>query len=178
MRPRLALFGTRSAWKRAFVGLFFVGLTLVAAGGVARADHEISFRWGDAVRCGPGGTLRFDGGAELFLFEPEMGRFEFVGAATEQSRRVEDYVITLTFLDFDDRVLFRIASEPFEMDDGRRSRILVFGRDSAITRYWDDIAAVDLDAQVPGEPLFEASFDYYDHLVRYFREQELEGQVF
>jgi hypothetical protein len=178
MRPKTALLDTRPAWRRALIGMLFAGMMLVASGGVARADHEITFRWRDTVRCGPDGTLRFDEGARLFLFDPEIGRFEFVGEAKEHSRRVEEYVITLTFRDWDDRVLFRVASEPFEMDDGRRSRIVVFGRDSLITRLWDEIAAVDLDAQVPGEPLFEDAFDYWNHLVRYFREQELEGRVF
>jgi hypothetical protein len=178
MRQLTVPLGVGRPWPRALMGVVWVGLALMAATGTARAQDDVTFRWRDEVRGGPDGTLRFRGGAHLTLFGREGDRFEFVADAEDRSRGGEDYVVTLTFRDLDDRVLFRVASEPFEMLDGRSSRIVVFGRDDRIDRFWDDIESVELDAQVPGEPLFEDSYDYYGSVVRYVRDQDLEGRVF
>jgi len=169
---------SRRPGPRALLCLLGVGLALAATTGTARAQDEVTFRWRDEVRCGPDGTLRVRDGARLTLFGRDSDRFEFAGDAEERSSRGEDYVMTLTFRDVDDRVLFRVASEPFEMEGNRRSQILVSGRDDRIDRFWDEIESVELDAQVPGEPLFEDSYDYYGAIVRYFPEQDLEGRIF
>lgn len=165
-------------WLRGLMGVLWVGLALVVTSGTAHAQSDVTFPWRDDVRAGPDGTLRFRGGAGLTLFGRNSDQFEFVGDAEERSSRGDDYVVTLTFRDIDDRVLFRVASEPFEMEGNRRSQILVSGRDDRIDRYWDEIESVELDAQVPGEPLFENSYDYYGAIVRYFPEQDLEGRIF
>jgi hypothetical protein len=177
MRQPTVPIGVGRPWPRALMCAVWMGLALVAATGTARAQ-DATFRWRDDVPCGPDGTLRFRGGAHLTLFERESDRFEFDGDADERSSHFEYYVVTLTFRDLDDRVLFRVASEPFEMEGGRSSHIVVDARDDRIDRYWDDIESVELDAQVPGEPLFEDSYDFYGSLVRYFRDQELEGRIF
>lgn len=168
----------RSAASRALRLLAGVALALGAFAAPARADEPITFRWREAVRCGPDGTLRFDSGARLDLIDPFSGIFELRGEAKEEARRREEYAITLTFLDWEDRVIFRIASEPFEMDSDRRTEFLVSGREPAIAQFWDEIAAVDLDAQVPFEPLFEDALDFYGGVLRYRREQDLEGRIF
>lgn len=153
-------------------------LALCAPPGFAQADETVTFRWSDPVRCGPDGTLRFDAGARLDLIDSREGIFELRGEAREETRRREAYAITLVFLDWEDRALFRVASEPFEMDPERRTDFLVVGRDRAIADYWDEIAAVDLDAQVPFEPLFEDALDYYGGVLEYRREQALEARIF
>jgi hypothetical protein len=177
MRQPTVPLGTGRPWPRALMCAVWMGLALAAATGTARAQ-DATFRWPDEVRCGPDGTLRFDGGARLTLFGSASDRFEFVGDADERSSRGEDYVVTLTFRDLDDQVLFRVASEPFEMEGDRSSHILVSGRDDRIDQFWDEIESVSLDAQVPGEPLFEDSYDFYGYVVRYFRDQDLEGRIF
>jgi hypothetical protein len=178
MRQLTGPFMGRHPWPRALIGVLWVGLALVTATGTARAQSDATFRWQDDVRCGPDGTLRVHGGARLTLFSRDIGRFEFVGDAEERSSQGDDYAMTLTFRDLDDRVLFRVASEPFEMEGNRSSQIVISGRDDRIDRYWDEIDSVELDAQVPGEPLFEDSYDYYGAIVRYFPEQDLEGRIF
>jgi hypothetical protein len=157
-----------------------IGIATLLAAGIApaQAQETIAFRWSEAVRCGPEGTLRFDSGARLDLIDPLDGFFEFRGVAREESRQLEGYALTLTFIDWDDRVLFRIASEPFEMEPGRRTAFVVSGRELAIAELWDEIAAVDLDAEVPQEPLFEEAWDFYGGVLRYRGEQDLEGRLF
>lgn len=171
-----------AAWPRgARVARLIMGLALLlgAATVPARAQHHeiVTFRWREAVRCGPDGTLRFNSGARLDLIDPFAGFFEFRGTAREEGGRVEEYALTLTFFDWNDRVLFAIVSEPFAMEPGRRTEFLVFGREAEIARFWDEIAAVELDAQVPFEPLFEDAWDFYEGTLRYRPQQRIEGRI-
>lgn len=153
-------------------------IAALAASATPAFAREAVFRWRDPVRCGPFGTLRFDAGAVLVLPDTGDGYFEFRGEAREESRRREAYVVTLTFLDWNGRLLFRLASEPFEMDPGRRTRFLILGHELRVARFWDAIAAVELDAQVPFEPLFEDAWDFYGYVLRYARDQRLEAREF
>jgi hypothetical protein len=179
MEPSMRVKGGFSGGLRALRVILGIALVLAAtATARAQEDEIVRFRWREPVRCGPDGTLRFDSGARLDLIDPFEGFFEFRGEAREESNRREEYAITLTFLDWDDRVLFEIASEPFEMDSDRRTDFLVFGRERRIADSWDEIAAVELDTQVPFEPLFEDAFDFYGGVLRYRREQDLEGRIF
>jgi hypothetical protein len=178
MEPSMLMGGARSRLRtlRLILGM---ALAVGAMAAPASAqDDQVSFEWQEVVRCGPEGTLRFNSRARLDLLDPLQGTFEFRGEAREDSNRREAYAITLTFIDWNDQVLFRIASEPFEMDSDRRSDILVFGQEPRIAEFWDEIAAVDLDAEVPSEPLFEDALDFYGEVLRYRREQDLEGRIF
>jgi hypothetical protein len=154
-----------------------LAMLLSLAATPAFADDAI-FRWRDDVRCGPDGTLRFDGGAQLVLPDTDTGVFEFRGQAREEASRGEDYVLTLTFRDRDGRILFELASEPFEMLSGRTSRVVVVGQENLVARYWEEVEEVELDCQVPNEPLFEDAWDFYGYVVRYARDQELEAREF
>jgi len=178
MEPSTKTRAARGGAFRSVRILAAIALALAALPAPARAQDTVTFRWREPVRCGPDGTLRFDSGARLDLIDPFEGFFEFRGEAREESRRGEEYTLTLTFIDWDDRVLFRVASEPFEMEGDRRTDFLVFGRERAIADFWDEIAAVELDAQVPLEPLFEDAWDFYGGTLRYRREQDLEGRIF
>lgn len=165
----------RRAGRRIAAIALLLGVTVLPA--PAQSHEIVTFRWRQAVRCGPDGTLRFDSGARLDLIDPFRGYFEFRGQAREEGRRVDEYALTLTFFDWADRVLFAIVSEPFAMEPGRRTEFLVFGREIQIARFWDRIAAVELDAQVPFEPLFEDAWEFYGGTLRYRPRQDLEGRV-
>jgi hypothetical protein len=178
MRSSTTFRGARRGASRPIRIVVGIALVLAALTAPAHAQDTITFRWRDPVRCGPDGTLRFDAGSRLDLIDRRAGLFEFRGEAREESRRREAYAITLTFIDWRDRVLFRIASEPFEMEPNRRTDFLVFGREGRIADFWNEIAAVELDAHVPLEPLFEDAWDHYRGVLRYRRVQNLEGRIF
>jgi hypothetical protein len=155
-----------------------LGVMLSAPAVQAQASDEAAFTFKDPVKCGPDGTLTFKAGAKVRIYDAAIGRFEFTGEAKEESRRDEDYVITLTFRDFDRKVLFRMASEPFEMPHGKTTTFRVHGTSREISRYFSEVQFIDLDCQVPFEPLYEDAFDYFGYVVRYHRTQDLEAQAF